>query len=73
METYEVVRFYQNENKCSTILQSGLTLEEARKFVDDPEMSSKTARKPKGCEGDPAMIERWNNKNKHWFVGFRKS
>lgn len=69
---YEVVRFYQDSTKAPTVLQSGYTLEEARKYCDDPETSSMTAKSPKGCDGDERKIEKWNEKQKHWFVGYRR-
>lgn len=68
-QLYKIVRFYQNERRPRTMAKS-LTLEAARKWCNDPETSSSTARKPKGCDGDEAMIERWNEKQKHWFDGY---
>lgn len=68
---YEIVKFYQNPSKKARVLRGGCTLEEAREFCDDPELSSMTARSPKGCDGDERKIQKWNDKQKHWFVGFR--
>lgn len=70
-QTYEIVRFYQDPNRYPTVLQHGYTLEEARKYCDDPELSSETAQPPIGCGGDERKISKWHEKNKHWFVGFR--
>lgn len=67
---YKIVRFYEDESKPKTIIKRGLSLEEAKKWCNDPETSSKTASKPKGCAGDEAQIARWHEKQKHWFDGF---
>lgn len=65
---YHVIRFSQGGK--SMIVKRNVTLEEAQRICNDPETSSHTARKPKGCEGDEAMIERWSEKQKHWFYGY---
>ena len=72
MKFYEVVKFWQNPDKKAKILRKDLTLEQARKFCDDPELSSRTATPPVGCGGDNNKIQRWNDSQKHWFVGFRE-
>lgn len=69
---YKAIKFYQNPEKKPQVLRRDLTLEEAREFCDDPELSSKTAKPPKGCGGDERKIQAWGNKQKHWFVGFRR-
>jgi len=69
MKMYEVVKFTQTGRQ--TVIRIGLTEREAQKICQDPETSSMTARKPKGCNGDEAMIKRWHEKNKHWFYGYR--
>lgn len=70
MRTYNIVRFYEDLDRKPTVLQRGYTLEEARKYCDDPELSSYTAQSPKGCNGDTKKIEKWHKLKKHWFVGF---
>lgn len=70
-QLYNIVRFGQNGNR--TTIERYVTLEEAREICNDPDTSSHTARKPQGCDGDEAMIERWNEKEKHWFYGFEKA
>lgn len=52
------------------LYKGGYTLEQARKYCSDPETSSKTAKPPLGCGGDPKKIERWHKLQKHWFCGF---
>lgn len=68
---YEAVKFYEREGKRPKVLCKDLTLEEARAYCDDPELSSLTAHSPKGCGGDERKIQKWHDKQKHWFVGFR--
>lgn len=72
MKYYEIVKFYQDEDKHPRVLQRNYSLEEARKYCDDPELDSKTAKQPKGCGGDEKLIQKWNDEHKHWFVGFRE-
>lgn len=69
MTMYEVVKFTQLGKQ--TVITIGLTLNEAQKICNDPEASSMTARKPKGCNDDIAMQERWHKAEKHWFYGYR--
>jgi hypothetical protein len=69
---YEICKFYQNPDKQTQILRRGLSLEEARDYCDDPELSSRTAQTPKGCAGNQKRIEKWGIKQKHWFVGYRR-
>ena len=71
-ELYETVKFWQRPDKKARVLRRDLTLEEARVFCDDSELSSRTAQSPKGCGGDERKIQKWNDKQKHWFVGFRR-
>lgn len=67
--TYKVVKFYQDGRPSKTI-RRGLSRDEARAFCNDPELSSRTASRPKGCAGNEAQIARWDEKQKHWFCGF---
>lgn len=67
---YEVVKFFQKGG--NTIIRHSVSLEEAQRICSDPETSSMTASKPKGCDGNEAMIDRWHDKQKHWFYGFRE-
>ena len=70
MKMYEVVKIYQDDRKTQ-VITIGLTEREAQKICQDPETSSMTARKPKGCYGDEKQIRRWHDKQKHWFYGYR--
>lgn len=70
-ETYNIIKFYQDGRR--RVIRRGLDLDQARKYCDDPELSSRTASKPKGCARDEAQIARWDEKNKHWFYGFMRS
>lgn len=69
--TYKIIRFYQNDRR-PRVQRRGLTLEQAQKWCTDPETSSQTARAPRGCDGDERKIERWNDKQKHWFDGYQR-
>lgn len=69
MTQYKVVKFYQADRKAQ-VMRTGLTEAEAQKMCQDPETSSRTAKQPKGCYGNEAQIERWNEKKKHWFYGY---
>ena len=71
MGNYEIIKFYQNPDKRPKVLRGGLTLAQARKICDNPELSSITASAPKGCEKNEQKIAHWSVKQKHWFVGFR--
>lgn len=71
MDFYEVRKIYQG-GKGSHVVTTGLTLQEAQKLCSDPETSSMTARKPRGCDGDEKQIQRWHEKQKHWFYGYNK-
>ena len=68
-KTYTVYRYYQNDRR-PMIQRRGLSLKQAQAWCNDPETSSHTARKPRGCDNDAAMIDRWSEKNKHWFDGY---
>lgn len=39
MSKYKIVRFYQDDNKPSEIIKTGLTLEQAQKHCQDPSTS----------------------------------
>jgi len=69
MKMYEVVRFTQKGKQ--SVMRIGLTEKEAQKICTDPETSSMTARKPKGCDGDVSRINKWHEAQKHWFYGYR--
>lgn len=71
MKQYNVYRYSQNS--YPRLIKHGLSIVEATELCSDPETSSLTARKPKGCDGDEAMIQRWHNTNKHWFYGFEEA
>ena len=68
---YNVVRFAQSGNR--RIIKRNVTLKEAQAICNDPDTSSHTARKPQGCDGDGAMINRWSAAGKHWFYGYEKA
>lgn len=70
MKMYEVIKVYQGDFKTQ-VIRIGLTEREAQKICQDPETSSMTARKPKGCDQDDKQIERWHDKQKHWFYAYR--
>lgn len=71
-QLYEAVKFYQHPNKKPRVLRKDLTLDEARAFCNDPELSSRTAQPPNGCGGDECKVQKWGDRQKHWFVGFRE-
>ena len=64
---YKIVRYYEDGRRPRTI-KRGLTLEQARKHCEDPETSSMTAKN--ACNGNQEAINRWHEKQKHWFDGF---
>lgn len=68
MTEYKIIRFSQHGSQ--RVIKRGLTLAQAQAICEDPETSSMTAKKPKGCAGDEAMKQRWHEKNKHWFYGY---
>jgi hypothetical protein len=39
MPTYKIVRFFQDVNKASEVIETGLTLEEAQGHCNDPDTS----------------------------------
>lgn len=61
--TYEVVRFYQGGQEAE-VIETGLSLEEARAHCNDPETSSSTATSPEALERTQAKGA--------WFHGFRE-
>lgn len=69
MKQYCVKQFFE-DGRLPRIVQKGLSLEEAQAYCGDPESSSMTASKPRGCASDKTQIERWHEKQKHWFYGF---
>lgn len=69
MKMYEVFKISQDGKQ--QIITTGLTEKEAQKICSDPETSSMTARSPKGCDSNEAQINRWHEKQKHWFYGYR--
>lgn len=68
-QLYKIIRYKQNGTQPKT-QKTGLTLEQARNYVNDPETSSKTAEK--ACNGSETKINNWHDKQKHWFDGFVK-
>lgn len=69
-ELFSVYRFKENGSKPK-LQKSGLTLDQARAWCNDPETSSKTAKQPRGCGGKESTIERWHTTQRHWFDGYR--
>lgn len=69
MKMYEVVKFTQTGKQ--SVITIGLTEKEAQKICSDPETSSMTANKPRGCGGNEKTISTWHKNNKHWFYGYR--
>jgi hypothetical protein len=49
MTTYKIVRSYFNQDYDSEVIETGLTLEEAREWCRDPETSSRTCTSEEGC------------------------
>jgi hypothetical protein len=70
MKMYEVVKFTQG-NAGQSVIRIGLTEQEAQKICQDPETSSMTARKPRGCDSNEKTIATWHKNQKHWFYGYR--
>lgn len=62
MDTYQIVRFYQDHPR--EVIETGLTLEEAQEHCNDPETSSKT------CAGTEAMQR--TAELGVWFDGYEK-
>lgn len=71
-ELYKIVRMYEADDRRPRVIRRNLTLEEAQKHCQDPETSSISAKKPKGCEHDERQVERWHDKQKHWFDGYER-
>ena len=69
MKQYCVKQFFE-DGRLPRIVQKGLSLEEAQTYCADDQSSSMTADKPRGCAGDQKQIERWHEKQKHWFYGY---
>jgi len=63
---------YLNKQKGGKpkLLQLVDTIEEAQAICSDPETSSMTASKPKGCASSDTLIAKWHEAQKHWFYGF---
>ncbi len=72
MATYEIVRYYEDDRR-PRVMQRGLSEEQARKWCNDPETSSYTAKAPRGCEGKEKRIDKWHDEKRHWFDAFRKA
>jgi len=64
MDTYKVIRFYQNVNKSRRTIARGLTLEEAQEHCSDPETSSRTCTTAAG--------KRRTAQHGPWFDGYEK-
>jgi hypothetical protein len=64
MPTYKIVRFFQNLDIPSQIIATGLTLEEAQKYCQNPETSSKTCTTSTG--------KRRTETKGPWFDGYRE-
>lgn len=62
--TYEVVRFYQDLSVANEVIETGLTLEEAKEHCQDPETSSRTCTSEEGRARTSEFGE--------WFEGFRE-
>lgn len=69
-ESYKIIKFY--EDGRNRVVRRGLTLEQAKQICNDPETSSMTAKKPRGCANDETQIARWHETQKHWFLGFQR-
>ena len=62
---YKIVRMYQDRDKPSRTIMTGLTLEEAQKHCRDPETSWKTATSP--------AARRVTRRNGPWFDGYEET
>lgn len=62
--TYEIVRFCQNLKQENEVIDTGLSLEEAKEHCQDPETSSSTCTSEEGL----ARTEEFGD----WFEGFRE-
>ena len=62
---YKIVRMYQDANKPSRTIMTGLTLEEAQAHCQDPETSWKTA--------TSAAARRVTRRNGPWFDGYEET
>lgn len=69
---YNIVRFYEDEQRDRRVIATVYGLKEARKWCNDPETSSYTAKPPRGCGGNKEKIEKWHKQNKHWFEGYER-
>lgn len=68
---YRVVKFYE-DGRRRRVIRSGLDLEQARAICNDPETSSYSASRPRGCANNKEAIARWHKNQKHWFYGFEE-
>lgn len=69
MQYYEIVKFRQNGTPRVQRGYGRLTISEARAICSDPETSSRTA--STACNNNEKLINKWHEKQKHWFLGFR--
>lgn len=69
MNTYKIIRIYQDGRK-PRLQRTGLSLKQAQEWCQDAETSSMTARKPRGCDQDEKQIQRWHDKQRHWFDSY---
>ena len=64
MPSYKIVRFYQRDSESRRTVRTGLTLEEAQRWCQDPETSSSTATMP--------QARRITRRNGPWFDGYEQ-
>lgn len=64
MTTYKIVRFFQRVEERQEVLETGLSLEEAQAWAQDPETSSKTCATAAG--------KRRTKEQGDWFEGYRE-
>lgn len=62
--TYEIVRFYQDADTPTEVLETGVTLAEAQEHCNDPETSSRTATSAEADTRTETMGA--------WFDGYRE-
>lgn len=69
---YNIVRFYE-DGRNRRVVARVYGIKAAKKWCNDPETSSYTAKSPRGCNGKEEKIEQWHKEKRHWFDGFERA